>query len=267
MSDARKVLAGWVAILAGSGATLAASTPAATEWLDKLAAVHRRVPFQFRYDADLRVSQMGQMTDVEVRGRSTQGSGKRIRVETTMVMAVPGSETKASLEMIGVSNGAVLWIEMDNPLTGGRQALRIPLDKLEQIAASNPLARNLSRMDPLAQIAEAAKQFDFDLVSRGPRSVTLRAKLTGEALERAKRTFEGVDPSAIEHLTLVLDSETAFPHEIRLGSDTASALAMKFFDLEFLDNVDDGSFVYVPPEGMAVLDLGSLAEQGAGDNP
>jgi outer membrane lipoprotein-sorting protein len=71
----------------------------------------------------------------------------------------------------------------------------------------------------------------------------------------------------MEHLTLVLDSETAFPEEIRLGSDTASALAMKFFDLEFPQAVDAGTFAYTPPEGMAVVDLGALIDAGTGGNP
>jgi outer membrane lipoprotein-sorting protein len=258
---------GCVVLLLAGNAALADSTPAATEWLDKLAAVYERTPLEFAYQADLRVSQMGEMTDVKVSGRSTQGGAGKMRVEATMEMPVPGSETKSSLRMIGVSDGAVLWIEMDNPLTGARQAMKISLDKMEKLAASNPLAKNLSKMDPLAQIAEAAKLFDFDVASRGPETVTLKAKLTGEALERAKVTFEGVDPSLMEHLTLVLDSETAFPEEIRLGSDTASALAMKFFDLEFPQAVDAGTFAYTPPEGMAVVDLGALIDAGTGGNP
>lgn len=267
MNHVRRMLGWAVLTLAAADAALAGSTPAATEWLDKLTAVYGRTPFEFRYQADLRVSQLEEMTDVKVSGRSTQGGAGKMRVEATMEMPVPGSKTKASLQVLGVSDGSVLWVEMDNPLAGARQAMRIQLDKMEELAASNPFAKNLSKLDPLAQIAEAAKLFDFDVAGRGPGTVTLRAKLTGEALERAKLTFEGVDPSLMEYLTLVLDSETAFPEEIRLGSDAASALAMKFFDVEFLDAAEPGTFTYAPPEGMEVVDLGALIDAGQGGNP
>jgi len=267
MKSSRTLLGLVLVVFSAPGAVRAGSSPAASEWLDKLAAVYGKTPFEFRYEADLRVSQMGQMTDIKIHGHSTQGGERRVRIETTMEMPAPGSDAKLSMSVTAVSDGEVFWIEADNPMTGARQAMKIPLETLEKLADVHPMARNLSKMDPLAQIEEAARMFDFDVKGQTPQSVTLRAPLTGEALERARATFEGIDPSSLEQLTLVLNAANGFPQEIRLGSDSASAMKMRFFDLRFLDAGTAGSFSYAPPDGMAVVDLGALLDASADGAP
>jgi hypothetical protein len=266
MPDIRTIVTVVLVVLASAGATCAESTPEAVEWIEKLVAVYDGAPFQFRYDADLSVSQMGQMTDVKIYGRSTQGGNGRARIETTMEMPLPGTEpaTTVSIDMLGVSDGNVFWVEADNPGTGQRQVIKLPLEKLNEIADKVPMARNLSRMDPLKQIHELTALFDFEVASRDHQTVTLRADLTGEALDRAKEAFEGVETSRLKQLVLILRADTGFPDQIRIGGPTQSAMSMRFFDLEFLDELADEAFAYTPPEGAEVTDLGALIDAGLG---
>jgi hypothetical protein len=258
-----------VTLAAAGGAIFAESTPEAVEWIDKLAAVYERAPFQFRYDADLSMSQMGQMMDVKVFGRSTQGGNGRARIETTMKMPAPGSDPNdaPSVEMLGVSDGTVFWVEAPNPMSGSVQVIKISLAKMADLADEHPLARNLSRMDPLKQIRELTTLFDFKVSGRDHQTVTLHADLTGESLEVAKDVFEGADTSRLKQLELVLRTETGFPDQIRIGEPTDSVMAVRFFDLEFLDSLGEDTFVYVPPEGAAVVDLGAMMDAGVLDQP
>ncbi len=261
-----RIVSSILVTLAAAGATIfAQSTPEAVEWIDKLAAVYERVPFQFRYDADLTMSQMGQMMDVKAYGRSTQGGRGRARIETTMEMPAPGSDPNntVSIDMLGVSDGAVFWVEAPNPISSGKpQVIKISLAKMADLADENPMARNLSRMDPLKQIHEFTTLFDFKVAARDPQTVTLRADLTGEALERAKQVFEGMDTSHLKQLELVLRTDTGFPDQIRIGGPTDTVMAVRFFDLEFLDSLGEDIFVYAPPDGAAVIDLGAMMDTG-----
>jgi hypothetical protein len=265
----RIVSAMLVTLAAGAATIFAESTPEAIEWIDRLAAVYERAPFKFRYDADLTMSQMGQMMNVKVFGRSTQGGNGRARIETTMKMPGPGSDpdSAASVEMLGVSDGTVFWVEAPNPMSGSVQVLKVSLAKMADLADENPLARNLSRMDPLKQIQELTTLFDFKVAGRDHQTVTLRANLTGDALEVAKEVFEGTDTSRLKQLELVLRIETGFPDQIRIGEPTDSVMSVRFFDLEFLESLDEDVFAYAPPEGAAVMDLGALMDAGVLNQP
>ncbi len=269
MPRSHRILCFMLVALAGAGTAFAESTPEAVEWIDKLAAVYERAPFRFRYDADLSVPQMGQMMDVKAYGRSTQGGRGRARIETTMEMPAPGSDPNntVSIDMLGVSDGAVFWVEAPNPISGTRQVIKVSLAKMADLADENPLARNLSRMDPLQQIHELTTLFDFKVAARDPQTVTLRADLTGEALERAKQVFEGMNTSDLKQLDLILRTDTGFPDQIRIGGPTATVMAVRFFDLEFLDSVREDMFVYAPPDGAAVIDLGAMMDGGVLDPP
>ena len=44
-------------------------------------------------------------------------------------------------------------------------------------------------------------------------------------------------------------------------------MAVRFFDLEFLDSVREDMFVYAPPDGAAVIDLGAMMDAGVLDPP
>jgi hypothetical protein len=270
MLTSQRIVSAILVTLAAGGATVfAESTPEAIEWIDKLAAVYERAPFKFRYDADLTMSQMGQMMDVKVFGLSTQGGNGRARIETTMTMPGPGSDpdSTASVEVLGVSDGAVFWVETPNPISGNVQVIKISLAKMADLADQSALARNLSRMDPLKQIHELTTIFDFKVVGRDHQTVTLRANLTGDALEVAKDVFEGTDTSRLKQLDLVLRTDNGFPDQIRIGEPTDSVMSVRFFDLEFLDSLNEDVFIYAPPEGATVMDLGALMDAGLLDQP
>jgi outer membrane lipoprotein-sorting protein len=223
-----------------------------------MADVYKGGPFTYGYDVHTSITDMGQTATVKMQGRSTQSDRSHFRVEVTMEMTMPGVESPVEVRVLGVSDGEVMWIETDDP-TSGSQVIKMPLDKLEQIADANPWARNFTRMDPVGQVEELARLFDFAVKDSTEESVTLRAEMTGEGLEVAKEMFPGADPATFTEFVLVIDAVTGFPREMRVGNDPP-AMIMRFSDLERLSELDDALFVYTPPEGAAMTDLGALIE-------
>lgn len=183
-----------------------------------------------------------------------------------MEMTAPGADSPVKVELLGVSDGEVVWVETDNPTGGGSQVLRMPLGKLEQIADTTPWARNFTRMDPVGQVEDLAELFDFEVVERSQWAVTLRADMTGEGLQAAKEVFPGIDPKALTELVLVIDVNSGFPKEMRVGSHNP-VMVMRFTKPVRLSEVDETLFVYTPPEGAALTDLGALIDEAAGADP
>jgi outer membrane lipoprotein-sorting protein len=255
-STAVLALLGCVAI---TSTAVAESTPEALQWLGRLADAYHGEPFTYSYDVRVNVTDMGQTVPMRLEGRSTQSDRTRFRIEATMEMTMPGAESPVKIRLIGVSDGEVMWVETDNPTGSGSQVIKMPLDKLEQIAETNPWARNFTRMDPVGQVEELARLFDFAIADSSDHAVTLRAEVTGEGLEAAKEVFPGTDPAALTEIVLVIDAVTAFPKEMRVGDDPPT-MVMRFGEPERLGEVDDALFVYTPPEGAALTDLGALIE-------
>jgi len=259
MMRASKVVVALVGAVAIASAAGGESTDEALQWLGRMADVYGGEPFTYGYDVHTSITDMGQTASLEIQGRSTQADRTRFRIEATMEMTMPGVESPVKIRLLGVSDGEVMWVETDDP-TSGSQVIRMPLEKLEQIADANPWARNFTRMDPVGQVEELARLFDFAVVASSQETVTLRAVMTGGGLEVAGEVLTGTDPEALTELVLVIDAGTGFPKEMRVGNDPP-AMVMRFTDPEWLGEVDDVLFVYTPPEGAALTDLGALVDE------
>jgi outer membrane lipoprotein-sorting protein len=266
MKRVSKTVLALLGALAITGTVVGESTPDALQWLGRMADVYSGGPFTLNYDVDMNLTDMGQTLPMKMHGRSTQSGRTHFRIETAIEMTMPGAESSVQVEMLSISDGEVMWVQMNNPMGGGLQVLKMPLDKLEQIAATNPMARNFTRMDPVAQVEELARLFDFEITDTSEGAVTLEATMAGEGLERAKEFFSGLESAQLSRFVLVIDTETHFPREIRVGGESPTMI-MRFSDVERLSEMDADLFVYAVPEGATVLDLGALIEDAAQDRP
>jgi len=258
MMRATKVVLALLGAIAIASTAAGESTHEALQWLGRMADVYSGGPLSYGYEAHTTITDMGQTATAKIQGRSTQSDRSHFRIEVTTEMTVPGAEAPMKVRLLGVSDGEVMWVETDDP-TSGTMVIKMPLDKLEQIAEANPWARNFTRMDPVRQVEELARLFDFAVVESSQWAVTLRAEMTGEGLEVAKEVFAGTDPAALTELVLVVDAGTGFPKEMRVGDDPP-AMVMRFTDPERLTELDDATFVYTPPEGAVLTDLGAMID-------
>jgi outer membrane lipoprotein-sorting protein len=247
-----------LALLAVSSSAVAESTPEAKEWLEKLASSYKERSFSVGYDASMQMTQMGQTTSMTMDGQMSQQDRKHLRMNLTMEIGLPGAEGGLQIKVLSVADGELMWLEMENPMVGGRQVLKLPLDKLSELAKTNPMAASAANMDPVGQIEQLAEMFDFEVGEAAEKTVTLQAEMTEETLKKLAPQLPPEEAAMYERFVLVLDKKSAFPIEVRVGGEQP-LLVMNFHDLEFHDSFEEGTFNYTPPEGVQVTDLGATA--------
>jgi outer membrane lipoprotein-sorting protein len=255
----RKILTNMtLALLTVSSSVLADSTPEAKEWLEKLAGSYEKQPFSVGYDASMQMTQMGQTTSMTMNGAMTQQDRKHLRMNLTMEIGMPGAEGGLQIKVLSVADGETMWLEMENPMVGGRQVMKLPLDKLTELAATNPMAASAASMDPVGQIEKLSQMFDFEVGETGGDTVTLQAEMTEESLKELAPQLDPEQAAMYEKFVLILDKKSGFPIEVRVGGEQP-LLVMNFHDLKFHDSFEEGTFSYTPPEGVPVMDLGATA--------
>ena len=237
-----------------TGPVSAESTPEAREWLDKLTQAYNK-SYRVHYQAEMNVDQAGQAIRMNMDGVTTQADREHMRMELKIVMAM--GEMQTSIAMLGVLDGETLWLQSDNPMTGGVQVTSIPADQADQLTGSAGLAGGASGIDPVGQIERMAKVFDFELAKVSDGDVTLLAELTEDALAEISAMLPP-DAASLAQFSLVLDEKTAFPRRMRIGGEFPF-MVMNFDPVEFVDpeKLDPGLFQYTPPEGAKVIDMGA----------
>jgi hypothetical protein len=253
--DSRSVfLAALVLVLAGVGQLKAESTPEATQWLKKMKSAYER-SYRVSYRSDMSVIQQGESIGLTVKGATTQADRNHLRMELAITMSM--GEMNAQMAMLGVIDGKTFWLESDNPMTGGKQVTRMPVDMAGDMSGGGMgLAGGVSGFDPVGQIEQMVAMFDFEMTSRSEDRVTLQATMTEEILADLHTLLP--DAEGMERFVLVLDEGTAFPLEMRMGGETPF-MTMVFNDLEFVEpgSLDPAIFSYTPPEGTEVVDMGA----------
>lgn len=248
----------------------AQSSAAAREWLEKMAGFYNSGPFTVDYAATLDLSQMGQAIRGEISGHMVYGDRTHRRLEITLAldgMPAASGETQApmELEMLSISDGEVIWTEIDMKTMGGRQVMKIAQDDVEKLAASQGLggfASNPSSMDPVAQLELLAENLDVEVVSIEAGKVTLQGKLAADKREALGQ----LGALGIDTFQLVLEEKTGFPIEMTFGptapgsGDADPVIRMRFENLKKVDRsaLPAGIFEYQPPDGVPVTDLAAM---------
>lgn len=240
-------------------AALAESSPDAVKWLEKMAGTFEKAPLRFGFDADSQVEQMGQTMDMNMTGKMTYADPRHVRMDLDMKISAPGMPQAIDMSMFSVSDGTYMWMEMENPMMGGIQAMKIDLDKAGQLNQAGGMG-NPAEMDPVSQIQDLVTKYDIEVVEVSGGKVTLKGVMTEAAKQELQAS--GGQAEGAEHLVLVLDESNAFPVEMRVGSPQPT-VTMRFTEVEFVDkdSLDPALFSYTPPEGVQVMDLGAMVGQ------
>ncbi len=237
----------------------AESSPESQKWLEKLISIYDRGPFKVSYEARLDMSSLGQPLAGTLSGHLTQADRTHSRMEIDLEMpAPPGMEVGGmALSMLTVTDGKTVWTEMDNPALGGRQVTKVSLEDLEKLGESQGGGFGFSptSIDPVAQLETVSKTMDFEILEQAGGKVTMRGKITGDA----RASMGMLAAPGVDGFIFVIDEKTGFPTEVRADSEVPF-VTMFFRDLEFLDaaSLPADLFVYSPPEGLPVRDLGPV---------
>jgi outer membrane lipoprotein-sorting protein len=240
---------------------LGEATPEAQKWLDKLAKVHDDGPFKVHYSSTMQAAQMGQSITIEMDGDITQGGERHQRMTMKGAMKMPGMETPMEMNILAVSDGDTVWTEIHHPMMG-KQVMKIGIDAAAELSQTSGFTG--TGVDPIGQIRQMTEAFDLDVAGQADGVVTLVATMTEETREKLGSAMPALGDDM--QLELMLDEKTGFPSGMKLGGEGAPLVSMTFSDFERLDpeGMDKDLFVYTPPEGATVTDLGAMAGAAAG---
>jgi hypothetical protein len=220
-----------------------------------------------KYTAEMNAEKLGQSMQITSSGDTLQVDREHLRTKLEMNVKMATLPDGMMVTLLIVADGVDLWLEMDQPLLGGKHVLKAPIDEVQELAATHPQLAQVQEADPLAQIRTMGSTFDFSLAGISEGRVTLTAEL-----DRKQLLAIGAElPDELEGLgtlVLVLDEKMALPVEMTLGAEP-SIMKMRFVEIAFVDPATLGgeAFRYLPPEGAAVQDLGSPAESAPGATP
>ena len=258
--------------VASASPVVAGSSPEARRWLDKVVGIYESGPFTVDYTATIDLGQMGQAIRGEIDGEITYGDRSHRRLEMTMALAgLPGGggdgeQTPMEMAMISVSDGSVVWTEIDMKALGSRQVMKIALEDVEKLASGQGLggfAANPSSMDPVAQLEMLTENLDFEVseVKNG------RVTLTGKLVAEKQGSLGQLGALGVDSFVLILEEATGFPVEMSAGSLDGSSgpvaepvVRMRFANLKQVEKtaLPDGIFEYQPPDGIPVTDLATM---------
>lgn len=252
----------------------AESTPEAIRWLEKFIDVYQQGPFTTGYVADIEIVEGEQTVQGSMNGKLTYGDPTHMRMELSMQLAgmpgAPAQET-VNMDMVAVSDGELTWTQVDMPSVGMQQVMKISLEDAQRLAEAQGLgSANPAALDPVQQLTTMTELLDFELVDVKNGEVHLLANITDDAKGSLGQmaALPGLDS-----LSLILDEKTGFPKRFSMGGEQPM-VSIVFEGLEFLKKEDlaDDLFVYEPPEGAQVMDLGAMLppateKEGANDEP
>lgn len=239
----------------------AESSPEAVEWIRKVAGVYEKGPLTADFAMELAPAPTMPLAG-KASGRLVQKDARHMRMEMAFEMGGTEGQPGMKLNVLSVNDGTTLWNEVDMGM--GKQVTKLALADAEKMAQQSPFGVSMagSGIDPVAQVEQLAKILDFEVVDTSGGQVTLRAALTEESL---KAFSGGATMPGFETVTLVLDTQTAFPVRLTIGG-AEPVITVRFDNLKFVpeSELPAGAFEYTPPEGVPVIDAAAMMQRQGG---
>lgn len=163
-----------------------------------------------------------------------------------------------------IGDGAKLWNEIGDPLTGRCQVQSLGFDQVAVVSKSELYQ---GKTHPIQQLLKVLDLVEPDRVEVAEGVATLICKFTEEGKARLVPQFRG--SGVPKELVIVLDAETSFPRSWTIRGFRETMLRMDFTKVEFLDpeKVDRETFVFHPSGEAAALPGDAAAPgQSGGEN-
>ena len=162
------------------------------------------------------------------------------------------------MDMVQIFDGTHFWIEMDNPMMGGKVVMKATKAQLEQMSkmggGMGMSGANMSSPFGPEQMEQMKSLFDWKLLGVTEGRATLQATPNPEGIKALTGKDGSMDIPEDTTMVLVIDEATGFPVEMRMSE----MISMKMHDVKILDALPPGAFDYTPPEGATIMDLGQM---------
>jgi len=230
----------------------------ATDWLQKLAERTAKGHYKFRFTADMNITQEGMQAAVKINGSMNYATAMKFRSAFDVNMDMGGMAM--AMKMKTIADGTNFWLEIDSPMMGEKQVMTGTTEQLEELSVMG--GANFGGMgglgeNPIHQITGLADRFDLIVTGVENGRVTLHAAITPEQLA-VDDEFAALG-DALDSITLILDEKEALPLQLKMGT-AQPFVTVDFVDYEFFKagDVKDADYLYTPPEGVPVNDIGTM---------
>ena len=244
----------------------AASAQDANAWVEKLSKLAGKA-----FSTDITMNVASEAMTMASEGHMSFGDKKHFAMDMKMQMTMPamGMADPMTMSMRMVADGTTLWMDIDSPMMGGRQVMKMGVELMDKLGESGMggmgSLSGSSEMDPVSQMMELAEMVDFGKAKVEGGRVMLSGPLNEKGMENmGEATAQlGVD---ITDVSLVLDEKTGFPIEFAMGTPEQKIITAQYKNPTFHDKMDMSLFAYTPPEGVTPIDMGAMMGGGGGES-
>ena len=257
-----------LALLLGTFASAhAAADEDAAKWMEKMFGLMADNAVQTDFAVIVDAEVQGQSLKADVKGELIHADTNHYVNSLEMQMVMPGMGTEPmTMTSRQVADGETMWAETHLASLGMTQIGKISLAELDAMMKEQSgleLGESALYMDPLSQLETILDAFDVSVIEISEGVVSLALAPTDETLksmQTAESALDSLDVSGV----LRLREEDAVPVSATITLDANSQIEMSFenFSLLVREDIPEDTFVYTPPEGAQVVDMGPLMRAG-----
>jgi len=239
---------------------MAGSDAESKKWIAKMVDVYQKAPLTVDLSANMSMNQGGMSMTAVMEGTMTYADQKHYKMEMDMT-AKFSEQGEMKTHILNVSDGTTVWTEMDNPMMGGKQIMKLAIEKAEEFAEQQMGMSGMgSSMDPTKMVEAMEKMLDIKFDSIRDGRVNLTADMTPEA---AAMMGQQGQEMGIGKFTMSLDEKNIFPMDMVIYIKDTPMMTMRFHNLKLIKKSDMNmdQFKYTPPEGASVIDLAESMKQ------
>ncbi len=246
---------------AQEGAEVKSSLPPEVKvWVDKIDEMVGK-PAEYDMSMVMDMEAQGQAMKLNSTGHILMLDQEHMRATMTMnieMEIMPPMEMK----LLTVIDGKTMWIESENPMMG-KQIMKADvsmIQKLKETGASMSPGGNVNQLEQIRDLFE--NYYENFQVEVGEKHVTITGDISNDISEMGDFAEMG-----LAKFRMVLDAKTGFPVETVMNDGKKDVMVIKLENLKFpkKEDLPKDAFVYEPPEGAAVMDIGALMGGGMGD--
>ena len=246
----------WIAL----PAIAAEDTSSSDYWIEKLATYYTEsAPYTLVYAMEMEVNQQGTQLAVTASGDILFAAADRMKTNIDMEMSMDLLPEPMKMSMKMVHDGEYIWTEMDNPMAGGKQVMKMSAEAAQDMQAQAGFGGGMSseQLDPAAQARMLAEMMDLAVTSIEGGTVRLEGEMTEEFKEKMGAGAQVFGEEGLGRVVLTLDEKTGAMRTMTMGSGEKPFLTMNYEDMKLIpaNDLPADAFDYTPPEGVQVQDL------------